>query len=134
MDHFGLFADQSIVALIAEGLTSREEEFGMVAGVGGVAGGAAVVGDNRMDTLHPLGGIIVTTGAELTPFGAEKFALFTQVRIMATGAAVIKSGMDHLFAFAHAVMALLAQCGTVCGQLESALFAGVRKAACFMTG
>lgn len=99
-----------------------------------VAGGAAVVGDDRMDTLHPLGGIVVTTGAEVTPFGAEKLAIFTPVRVMTTGAAIFEGGMDHFFALAHTVMALLAQGGTVSGKLESTLFAGVRQAAGFMTG
>jgi hypothetical protein len=133
VDNFGAL-QQAVVALITEGGAGGEKEFGVVAGVRRMAGSTAVVGNDRMDTLHPFGGIVVTSRTKRAPLGDQQFTMLTPVWIMATGAAIFEGGMNHFLAFAHAVVALLTQGDTISGEFESALFAGVRDATCFVTG
>lgn len=125
MNDLGLFADESVMTLIAKGATAGHEEFGIVASVRHMASGAAFVVNDRMDTLHPFGGIVVATGAQRTIGGDEEFTILTQVRIMTPGAAIFESRMDDLLPLAHAVMTLLTQGGPLGGESKCALLAGM---------
>lgn len=134
MNHLGILADKPVMALIAKRFPGGDQQFGVIAGMRGVAGGTSFVSNNRMDTFHPFGRVVVTAGTEISAAGDEKLLVFTLMGIMTTGTAVVEGGMNNLLSLAHAVVALFTKSGAVGSELESTLAAGVRDAARLVTG
>lgn len=133
MEHLGAFG-QAVMALFAKSRAGGEQQFGVSAGMRGVAGSTSFVRDDRMDTLHPFGRIVVTTGAEIAAAGAEKLFVFTLVGIVTAGTAIVEGGMNDFLSLTHAVVALLTKSSAVGSEFETALTARVGDAARLVTG
>lgn len=91
----GLFGRLAIVAFETEGGTRRNEHPLGFTGVGVVTGGALTLGNRGVQNLPPFPGIVVAGQAEFGASGGQHPFYLGGVRVMADGAAILKSGMDR---------------------------------------